>query len=426
MAKVHTLLIVSLVSMFSLLGTAHTQDEITLTIFADEDSLTVYVPVEGPVSLEGVGFEVVIGEERVTTFLEQYASFRTLRFSTIPAPICFRIERDGSRRPLPQDCQDITRILTHRVADPDVFWYDENARQARTLLLVQLSAPLDFCPAGQTSCSFSFMSVQSPDPETRALATDPNSLGYKPVLSNAEWEMVNERIEGVDMALVPPGCFMMGSSEEELAFALRLCEASVGVSACQRIDFDAETPQERVCFEQPFWIDKYEVTGEVYGSNGYFTNLSGPREQITWFEAKDHCEQRDARLPTEAEWEYAARGPDSLIYPWGSEFVFRNVVYKNNSANKTSAVERNSSGASWVGAHHMSGNVWEWTNSRFLDYPYDILDGRERQDDTSVRVLRGGSWGDGDSIVRTAYRGKGAPNYKDQYTGFRCVREYEE
>lgn len=79
-----------------------------------------------------------------------------------------------------------------------------------------------------------------------------------------------------------------------------------------------------------------------------------PVENITWFEAHTFCELRDTRLPTEAEWEYAARGPDNLNYPWGNEFEEDFVVYQNNSDDQTATVGSRTPGASWVGTLDMS------------------------------------------------------------------------
>ncbi|MBK8034107.1 MAG: formylglycine-generating enzyme family protein [Chloroflexi bacterium] len=173
-----------------------------------------------------------------------------------------------------------------------------------------------------------------------------------------------------------------------------------------------------------------------------FPGEARPVENINWFEARDFCALREARLPTEREWEYAARGPDSLTYPWGNVFVPENVVYNRVAAQGTADVvdaEGNPArpgGASWVGALDMSGNVYEWTSTRYdeLDYsqltlnfqglfpyPYRENDGREA-DETQIafnrrvseqsfyvlRVLRGGAWDFTGTVVRGAARNKTA------------------
>ena len=156
----------------------------------------------------------------------------------------------------------------------------------------------------------------------------------------------------------------------------------------------------------------YEVTNEQYGSQrGYFTGDNHPRDSVTWFEARDFCLSRDSRLPTEAEWEYAARGPESFIYPWGNDFIAENVVYGENSGEQSAEVGNRPEGMSWVGAMDMSGNLREWTSTIYQDYPYDARDGRREgnSDTISPRVLRGGSWGDIGNLVRAATRLWGEP-----------------
>jgi formylglycine-generating enzyme required for sulfatase activity len=237
-------------------------------------------------------------------------------------------------------------------------------------------------------------------------------LGYGSdcqVTANGEWTPVTETFEGVEMALVPAGCFMMGSNEGERD----------------------EIPVHEQCFNEPFWIDVYEVTNAQFGSVGcslYSSSDSQPRNCMSWFEAETHCENRGARLPTEAEWEYAARGPDGLIYPWGDDFADDNVVYSSNSGTQTADVGSRSGGVSWVGAYDMSGNVWEWVSSIYQEYPYDTTDGREvsgSSDGSSLRGLRGGSWYDGNTLnLRAANRYRNNPDSTFYNYGYRCANSF--
>lgn len=234
-----------------------------------------------------------------------------------------------------------------------------------------------------------------------------------------------EEFDGVPMVLVPAGCFVMGSDDTQL-------EEAIGMGLPQNIA-DVEKPAEKICFDAPFWIDQYEVT------NGQFDQYNGqaampavnddankPREQVSWYEAKAYCEQRGGRLPTEAEWEYAARGPAGLIYPWGNEFEPDNVVFLDNSGKEAQPVGSRPDGVSWVGAYDMSGNVWEWTNSLFREYPYDAADGREGEGEEN-RSIRGGSYQDLDEFLRTSMRSFWIAS-ADAYPslGFRCARDTEE
>ena len=252
--------------------------------------------------------------------------------------------------------------------------------------------------------------------------------GFEKVASNAQWVEMGGPIEqefvGVMMVLVPAGCFDMGSTQEQREYA-----ESLGL-AMQ--DTEDETPVTEICFDEPFWIDKYEVTqgdfarfGGVAANDNFFSGERLPREQITWFEARDFCEEkRGGRLPTEAEWEYAARGPDELIYPWGNEFVADNVVYSGNSNSQTAEVESKSGGVSWAGAYDLSGNAWEWVSSLYL--PYDSSEDREDNSNNSIpHVLRGGSWDISGYFVRSAFRSSLFPSYSNNYVGFRCVRFYQ-
>src|SRR5205823_7044988 len=130
---------------------------------------------------------------------------------------------------------------------------------------------------------------------------------------------------------------------------------------------------------------------------------------VNWYEAYAYCVWRNGRLPTEAEWEWAACGPENRIYPWGNEFDPHRVIYDGNNSGKTAVVGSNirMTGSARCGVLDMSGNVWEWVNSLYKPYPSRSDDGRENPntDDTNHRVLRRGSWVSlNASFLRTSVR----------------------
>ncbi|MBN1427240.1 MAG: formylglycine-generating enzyme family protein [Anaerolineae bacterium] len=252
---------------------------------------------------------------------------------------------------------------------------------------------------------------------------DAYKLAETGVTRNADWIPYTEVIDGVEMALVPAGCFMMGSDDGGRF----------------------EQPVHQVCFEEPFWIDMTEVTqtqferfggkaGQGNHFSGFLTGEDLPRESITWDESDAFCRQRGVRLPTDAEWEYAARGPDGLVYPWGDAFVPDNVVYAYGPDPATRAREVGSKlgGASWVGALDLTGNVEEWVNDRFSETYYSELpDGAvnpQGPDTGTSRVRRGGGWNPMDPLcLRASFRvGGGNPSrMATNHLGLRCARSYE-
>ena len=145
------------------------------------------------------------------------------------------------------------------------------------------------------------------------------------VATNASWKPVIQNHDGLDMALVPAGCFKMGATDEQLEEALASCDTYYGVYGCQQ-SFENEQPAHQVCISAPYWIGLTAVTNWQYGIESWLNFGSArreptwPRETVNWQQAADFCKQRGARLPTEAEWEFAARGPNALIYPWGNEY----------------------------------------------------------------------------------------------------------
>lgn len=270
-------------------------------------------------------------------------------------------------------------------------------------------------------------------PAAECLAAGLPASACTGVSSNDEWAPLIREFDGIPMVLVPAGCYTMGSTEAQIEVALTLMD--------RRGLYQDEQPAHRQCFSAPFWIDLYEVTNRQYGSYGWWRGPDQPRESIPWFEADVYCRARGARLPTEVEWEYAARGPDNLLYPWGNTFDGTRLNFcdlhctypgadpgYDDGYRTTAPVGTYPAGASWVGALDMAGNVWEWVSGLLLEYPYDPADGREvtvKEDSTSLRMVRGGARLDPAYVVRSANRNARPPTQSTALYGFRCARSFD-
>jgi formylglycine-generating enzyme required for sulfatase activity len=221
-------------------------------------------------------------------------------------------------------------------------------------------------------------------------------------------------------------------------------------------ELTSEQPGHDVQLTHGFWIDRFEVTNasfaEFVAAGGYSNpglwSAEGltwlerhvgelpapcandapmhPRACITWYEAEAYAAWRGGRLPTEAEWEFAARGPESSVYPWGNEWdpAMANIV----DSEGTVAVGSYPAGASWVGAQDMSGNVMEWVADwwSFDYYKQEVGLDPPGPDRGTKKVEKGGWWGSVPYVGRTAYRHfEDPPTYQDHHIGVRVVADAE-
>lgn len=245
--------------------------------------------------------------------------------------------------------------------------------------------------------------------------------------------------KGVTQVWVPAGCFLMGSNPQKDPQAR-----------------PNEQPQHEVCLTKGFWLDQYEVTNAAYqqfiADGGYrrrelwsdagwqwkgsrtqpqnmdgFTDSQQPRVGIHWFEAEAYATWRGGRLPTEAEWEYAARGPKGTIYPWGDTYEIGRANVNETSIGgqqrgKTLPVGSFPNGKSWVGAYDMAGNVWEWTSSWYDTdyYQQRIKNNPPGADRGELRVARGSSWYLDPSNARSVTR-RDRPFVLETVSGIRVV-----
>lgn len=180
-----------------------------------------------------------------------------------------------------------------------------------------------------------------------------------------------------------------------------------------------------------FFIDRTEVTNEEYQKfvdathhaapshwqNGKFPSGQGklPVVNVSWNDAADYARWAKKRLPTEAEWELAARGTDGRIYPWGSQWNSANANTKDGGRNSVTDVGSYPQGASPYGALDMTGNVWEWTSSNLTSY-------QDRHTLAPGKVIRGGAFDAASNVATSSYRGVLQRDKGYEKTGFRCVR----
>lgn len=233
--------------------------------------------------------------------------------------------------------------------------------------------------------------------------------------------------DGSPMVLVPAGEFLMGNQAEE------------------------DAPPHRVYLDV-FYIDRYEVTNGRYLKFVEATRHRAPQHivdpqydlwvgatllqgvadlpvvNVDWSDADAYCRWAGKRLPTEAEWEKAARGTDSRLYPWGNEApspARLNFSRRWQGAHTLQPVGNYEAGNSPYGAQDMAGNVWEWVGDWYDAGAYAAGPARNPQGPSSgsSKILRGGSWTNSAETVRTTHRREEDPDMRNGDSGFRCARD---
>jgi toxoflavin biosynthesis protein ToxD len=259
---------------------------------------------------------------------------------------------------------------------------------------------------------------------------------------------------------IPAGPFLMGTPERELS---ALAKRYGGT----RESYREESPQASLALHA-FEIARVPVTNALYGA---FVAATGARAPITWRgpqppsarlehpvvdvswedanvfcswltaivqaegqKIKDESVEQAAalrpspfafRLPTEAEWERAARGTDGRAFPWGLAWDGARANTRENGRGGTSPVGAYPGGASADGCLDIAGNAWEWTSSLDLRYPYHPGDGREDQHAPGRRILRSGCYANPQGFARCACRFRLPPSVRNEFLGFRLARSVD-
>ncbi len=241
-------------------------------------------------------------------------------------------------------------------------------------------------------------------------ALDPALPPPDPVLGGT-WRRPKDNSQ---MVYVPAGSFPMGSANGD----------------------SDEVPVHNVVLEA-FWIDEKEVTNSQYAvcvsageceasrftDDSTYSRADHPVVGVSWQDADNYCRWAGGHLPTEAQWEYAARGLEGDTYPWGEGEPTCDLAQYSDCEGRTLPVGSFLKGASWVSALDMAGNVWEWTRDWYdNDYYVDsLLKNPEGPVSGTHKVMRGGGWYYSPFYLRGASRSYNVPGRKDNYVGFRCA-----
>ena len=235
------------------------------------------------------------------------------------------------------------------------------------------------------------------------------------------------------MALIEEGNFVMGSNNgpddekpEHLVFVKSFLMDVLPVSNADFAKFLNARGLKNYLGES--FYDDDDRDARIHQQNsvwqadqGYATH---PVNEVSWVGARDYCAWLNKRLPTEAEWEKAARSTDGRKYPWGNSKPSYEQALYGAAYNASAPVDAFPAGASPYGILDLSGNQWEWVSSAYRPYPYNADDGRENQTPGPVRSTRGGGHDSSEDEITTTQRGRNlsrSPKAGHHNIGFRCA-----
>lgn len=237
-----------------------------------------------------------------------------------------------------------------------------------------------------------------------------------------------------DMVKIPAGLFVMGSdtgpADERPAHKVDPGEFAIDRTPVTNAQFAAFlNAVGRADTQGARFYDVDDSDARIHGRAGKWAPDSGfeehPVVEVSWLGAREYCRWAGKRLPTEAEWEKAARGSDGRRYPWGNGPPDKSRARFNAGWNETAPVGSFAQGASPYGVLDLSGNAWEWVSSAYRPYPYDPADGREDPTPGPVRATRGGGHDSPAEEITTTQRGRNLsrnPASGHHNIGFRCAR----
>lgn len=286
-----------------------------------------------------------------------------------------------------------------------------------------------------------------------------------------ELELGETRLREKDqarMVSVPGGRFEMGTRDDEIDYMVTLC-LEFNQDCGYAVVSELSRPTHTVSING-YWVDQHEITNAQYAAflndqgnqaeggaawlsidnphslielvNDSFQPKEGfadhPVIEVTWHGANAYCQWAGGRLPTEAEWEYAARGSESLIFPWGNRFDLTRLNFCDTNCEKfwktadydtgysdgysmTAPVGTYPGGASWCGARDMAGNVWEWVADWMGPYTLLHQTNPTGPESGTIKVIKGGGWCNAPTVIRSSHRWNYAPLGSGFNLGFRCV-----